>query len=337
MNPQPLVSIVIPVYKVERFLPDCVESVLAQTYPHLQIILVDDGSPDGCPALCDAYAEQDARVQVIHQPNGGLSRARNAGLAAAEGKYVYFLDSDDFLVPEAVETLVNAAETAKCDILFFEALLVAEDGGACAEENAHRRKHSYTGPMRGSEMLLSLIRNGEFMTPVPYLFLSRDFMTGRQFEPDLIYEDVLFSFLAFLDAERVVGLNEPLYRYRIRGGSIMTGGATRRHLESLHKVYRLIEARLTDADESAREAIVTELSTLYRAEMHLYHQHLAPKDRRAGREAHRRFLTAVGASGYAAASPALFSVSALRVRMTACIHRVLSAKTRKKLRTLLQR
>ena len=92
-----LISIIIPIYKVEQYLAECMESVLGQSYTNLEIILVDDGSPDACPALCDGYAQKDKRVKVIHKENGGLSDARNAGLEIATGEYIAFVDSDDFI------------------------------------------------------------------------------------------------------------------------------------------------------------------------------------------------------------------------------------------------
>ena len=103
----PLVSVIVPVYKVERYLRDCLDSIVAQTYSNLEIILVDDGSPDGCPAICDAYAMGDDRVRVVHKENGGVSSARNAGLDIACGKYVVFVDSDDLIAPGMIETLVR--------------------------------------------------------------------------------------------------------------------------------------------------------------------------------------------------------------------------------------
>ena len=100
-----MISVIIPVYKVEKYLDKCIESVVGQTYSDLEIILVDDGSPDGCPAMCDAWAEKDERIKVIHKPNGGLSSARNAGLAAASGEYVFFLDSDDTISANCIESV----------------------------------------------------------------------------------------------------------------------------------------------------------------------------------------------------------------------------------------
>ena len=100
---KPLLSIIVPVYDVENYLQKCIDSILAQTFTDFELILVEDGSPDNCPALCDAAAAKDARVRVIHQKNGGLSAARNAGLDAARGAWIGFVDSDDYIAPEMYE------------------------------------------------------------------------------------------------------------------------------------------------------------------------------------------------------------------------------------------
>ena len=112
----PLISVIIPVYKAEKYLRESVESVLHQTYGRVEIILVDDGSPDSCPQICDAYAEEDERVKVFHKVNGGVSSARNMGLDQAKGEYVTFLDADDALKPDAMETLYFAIKDHGCDI-----------------------------------------------------------------------------------------------------------------------------------------------------------------------------------------------------------------------------
>ena len=106
----PNVSIIIPIYNVEQYLRRCVDSVLQQTLENIEIILVDDGSPDNCPLICDQYKAQDNRVKVVHKKNGGLSSARNAGLKIATGEYILFLDSDDWIEPETAEELVSIAE-----------------------------------------------------------------------------------------------------------------------------------------------------------------------------------------------------------------------------------
>ena len=98
-----MISVIVPVYKVEKYLRQCLDSLAAQTLDDIEIIIVDDGSPDGCPAMCDAWAEKDERIKVIHKPNGGLSSARNAGLVKASGEYVFFLDSDDTISANCIE------------------------------------------------------------------------------------------------------------------------------------------------------------------------------------------------------------------------------------------
>ncbi len=113
----PLLSIVVPVYNAQRYLQRCVDSALAQTLRDFELILVDDGSPDGCPAMCDAYAKQDGRVVVIHEQNGGPSKARNTGIAAARGEYLYFLDSDDWLEPDGMERLMRLMQTYSVDFV----------------------------------------------------------------------------------------------------------------------------------------------------------------------------------------------------------------------------
>ncbi|MDO5311667.1 MAG: glycosyltransferase family 2 protein, partial [Clostridia bacterium] len=112
---QPLISVIIPVYKVEDYLPACVESVLSQTYSNTEIILVDDGSPDNCPRMCTAFAESDSRIRVIHKENGGLSSARNAGIDAARGEFLAFLDSDDLWSPWFLERLYRAITETNAD------------------------------------------------------------------------------------------------------------------------------------------------------------------------------------------------------------------------------
>lgn len=136
---RPLVSVVIPVYKVEAYLTRCVDSVLSQTLQDLQIILVDDGSPDNCPRICDDYAKRDHRIQVIHKENGGLASARNAGMAVATGKWLFFLDSDDWLEPDGLENLLSIGEEYQVDFVRYRAI---RSGWPGMEEHAPARVES---------------------------------------------------------------------------------------------------------------------------------------------------------------------------------------------------
>ena len=105
-----MLSVIVPIFRVEKYLDKCVQSLLAQTYKDLEIIQVDDGSDDGCPAMCDAYGEVDSRIKVIHKANGGLSDARNTGLEAATGEYIVFADSDDYVHPQVYEAMIGVME-----------------------------------------------------------------------------------------------------------------------------------------------------------------------------------------------------------------------------------
>lgn len=120
MSEKPKISFIVPVYKVEKYLNQCVDSLLCQTFKDFEVILVDDGSPDGSPAICDSYAEKDERVRVLHKENGGLSDARNVGIMMAKGEYIIFVDSDDFWINEhCLEDIVNSENFDEFDMLGF--------------------------------------------------------------------------------------------------------------------------------------------------------------------------------------------------------------------------
>ena len=148
MEQQELISVIIPVYNVEKYLRECIDSVLNQSYQNLEIILVDDGSTDSSGEICDEYEKQDIRIRVIHQKNQGLSGARNTGFQNANGEYVYFLDSDDWIVPEAIKCLVKRAEEESADVVFFEAFSF-EDG---KPEQTTTKGYSYSKISIGKEL-----------------------------------------------------------------------------------------------------------------------------------------------------------------------------------------
>ena len=142
---KPLLSIIVPVYKVENYLQKCIDSILAQTFTDFELILVDDGSPDGCPALCDAAAAKDARVRVIHQKNGGLSAARNAGLDVARGAWIGFVDSDDYIAPEMYEKLYRAVQSTGADLALCDYAKVDEAGVPGVQTHVPVPQKSLTG------------------------------------------------------------------------------------------------------------------------------------------------------------------------------------------------
>lgn len=220
-----LVSIIIPVYKVEEYLEECVLSAINQTYEELEIILVDDGSPDKCPRMCDEFARLDNRIKVIHQKNGGLSNARNKGIQEATGKYLYFLDSDDYLDTKAIEKLLVAAERDNSDFCFCDAKAFSDDNKIFSsnENLTYTRKKDY-GCLKGSQMAKKLYDNEEFKTSAALLFIKRDFLneTNILFYEGILHEDNLFTVSLFLAANKCTHVHSELYNRRVHEDSIMT-------------------------------------------------------------------------------------------------------------------
>lgn len=233
MKNQALISVIIPVYNVERYLRECVDSVINQTYKNLDIILVDDGSTDSSGQICDEYAKRDDRITVIHKTNSGLSDARNNGLEIAKGKYVYFLDSDDYIAENAIETLFEIAERDNSDIVFFDAVSFADSNDFNVKQSYIRKNNYQSG--NGYDVFSALIKNDEFRSAVPLLFLKRDFLKniGLCFIPDILYEDMIFTYQAFGAATAVSQCTEAFYHRRYRQNSIMTSSKNKKHFISI--------------------------------------------------------------------------------------------------------
>ena len=156
----PLVSVIIPVYNVEKYLKQCVDSVIGQTYRDLEIILVDDGSTDHSGDMCDKYAEKDYRVKVIHKENGGASSARNIGIAVVSGEYVYMPDSDDYIDTYCIEKLLNCAMENNADLVFFNAYSFTDGSNELSKRNyCHVGQYK---PGSGFDVMCSLIDKNEF-------------------------------------------------------------------------------------------------------------------------------------------------------------------------------
>lgn len=237
MENRGLISVIIPVYNVEKYLRECVDSVLHQTYQNFEIILVDDGSTDGSSAICDEYAVRDCRVTVVHQNNAGLSIARNNGLGLSTGEYVYFLDSDDWIVQDCLEKLIMSAERHCAQVVFFDALSFENEGKTC-EKQSYARSTDY-GADDGIVMLEKLQKKKDYHSAVPLLFMEKRFLKENRltFEPQIVYEDMLFTFQVFCLAKRVAHVNCQLYCRRYRSGSITSVRKTKRNFLSSKTVY----------------------------------------------------------------------------------------------------
>ena len=212
-----LISVIVPIYKVEPYLRQCVDSIINQTYKNLEIILVDDGSPDGCPQICDDYAAKDTRVKVIHKENGGLSSARNAGLDIASGDYIAFVDSDDFLVETMYQDLLEVAESHDADVTACDAFeIVGENRVAYSKNN-----EEITVINKTEDFFLHIV------DPFPWIrfevwnkLFKKKILSKIRFKEGQIYEDMYFDRLVFSHSSVVVHLSKSLYCYRLnRKGS----------------------------------------------------------------------------------------------------------------------
>lgn len=233
MKNHALISVVIPVYNVEEYLHECIDSVLRQTYANYEIILVDDGSTDSSGKICDEYAD---KATVIHQKNAGLSAARNAGFDASEGEYVYFLDSDDYILPETLEKVYSKALNDDADVVFFDAVSFA-DGDFSVKQN-YIRKNEYD-TCSGIEMLEKLWKNGDYHSAVPLFFLKTGFLKENEirFVNGILYEDMVYSYQVFCRAKKVSQCHEAFYFRRYRHSSIMTSKKNKKHFRSAASVY----------------------------------------------------------------------------------------------------
>lgn len=199
----PLVSVLVAAYNVEDSFEACAESVSAQTYRNLQIVVVDDGSTDGTPELCDRFAERDHRVRVVHQKNGGLSAARNAGLSLSTGDYVIFIDSDDRMMPGQVERLLSLLVSESADIAYCDWFVndVAETNGKPSVNVMSR------------EEFMPLILTDKITSHAWNKLFKRSLWDGVEFPLGRVAQDMAVMHLAFARAERVVHTNEKLYLY----------------------------------------------------------------------------------------------------------------------------
>ena len=210
-----LISVIVPVYNVEKYLNQCISSIVNQTYNNIEIILVDDGSPDNCPGICDEWAKKDGRVKVIHKENGGLSDARNAGLDICNGDYLVFVDSDDWLETDYVEKMLSIAEEENADIVACSYVNEFELSGRMV----FKKKEHFIG---NSEQALFLLYDGTRIAAAAMKLYRTIIWQDMRFPIGRLYEDTLTTYKAFDLADRIAQIPDGLYHYRIREGSIMT-------------------------------------------------------------------------------------------------------------------
>ena len=219
------VSIIVPVYKVEQYLERCIRSILNQTHKNLEIILVDDGSPDNCPQMCDEYASQHANVKVIHKENGGLSSARLAGFDVAQGEYILFVDSDDYIDEQMVEKLVSATERQNCDLAMCGYNTVCE-GVVEANKLPYQQTSIVEREHIISDYILPLIGRDQQGLHIPGFVCVRLYkksLIERTFfasEREYFLEDHVFNLYYADSIQSIAIVNEPLYYYCVNRQSL---------------------------------------------------------------------------------------------------------------------
>lgn len=226
------ISVIVPIYKVEAYLDKCVQSIVDQTYTNLEIILVDDGSPDRCGQMCDVWAEKDSRIRVIHKENGGLSDARNAGLAVATGQLVSFIDSDDWIDPEFLQTLYEALKQNDAQIAECGIRLVDGEGRVLSRRGPG--KSETIGKIEALRRLV--LEDGIYQTVWNKLY-RRDVIGDILFEKGKYNEDDFWTYQIFDRIERLALVERPMLNYLQRGGSIMGQGYSLKRLDGLEARY----------------------------------------------------------------------------------------------------
>ncbi|MBQ8944058.1 MAG: glycosyltransferase [Clostridia bacterium] len=237
-----LISVIIPVYNVEKYLDTCVESVVGQTYKNLEIILVDDGSTDNCPAMCDTWASRDPRVKVIHKQNGGQGEARNIGIQAATGAYIGFVDSDDLISNCMYEHLLNLLKEHNADFV-----QCAMQKFVCHPFNFTQAKEKCTIQVfTKAEAIKVLITEGRITSTCPSVLLKAEIARQNLFDLGMINEDVMWIYRALRSSERIILTDEILYAYYQRPDSTMNSKYSKKRFDALKANRMRADAVKTD-------------------------------------------------------------------------------------------
>lgn len=224
----PLVSVIIPIYKVEKYLKECLDSVINQTCKNLEIILVDDGSPDYCGKICDEYVEKDNRVKVIHKVNGGVSSARNTGIEVACGEWIYFMDSDDYIEPNTIESALNYAIENNCDMCMFDYDSVYKDKTVSC--NALKLEEGVFNDLDNIDVFIDYAC---VMGSIWNFITKADIIKKLKFDEELsMREDEIFKFQLYEKIKSFCYLKVPFYHYIYRSDSAV---------HSCHNVLRTID------------------------------------------------------------------------------------------------
>lgn len=263
VNNEELISVIVPIYRVEQYLRKCIDSILNQTYNNIEIILVDDGSPDNCGKICDEYAKRDSRIRVIHKENGGLSDARNTGIDACKGNYITFVDSDDYIENDYVETLYYLLKKYNTEIAICDCRII-KDNKKKKEKNNKISEYCITSKDSISKMLYS---DFYFITANAKIY-NKELFKDIKFPKGKVFEDVGTTYKLILKCKNIACSNKKIYNYLIRKGSITTEEFKNKQLDLISITEKMcdeilkIYPEMTDA--TLRRKIYANISTLNR-------------------------------------------------------------------------
>lgn len=237
-NCTPLISVIVPVYKVEEYLCACIDSILAQTYENLEIILVDDGSPDNSGKICDEYAEKDSRIKVIHKENGGLSDARNAGLDVASGEYIAFIDSDDSVHPKMFDELYKNLADTNADISCCAYARCYSPDDRVPDDISNENRFEFSS----EEALFAWAHRSHFGVQVWAKIYRFKTIESIRFDTSVrVSEDIPFLAEAIMNAKKIVYFTRPMYNYTQRTGSILHTKFNERNLTAYDAISKVAE------------------------------------------------------------------------------------------------
>ena len=255
----PLISVIIPVYKVEKYLDKCIDSVINQTYDNLEIILVDDGSPDNCPKMCDEYAKKDKRIKVIHKENGGLSDARNKGIDIATGEFITFIDSDDYVEKNYVEFLYNLAKENNAEISMGKQYV------------RYTNKTLNTGTnnlyvLNSHDTLEKTLYGEDFDVSAWAKLYKKDLFKEIRYPKGRLFEDSATTYKLIDKANKIVLKSVPIYNYMMRNDSITNETFNKKKfdlIKSTEEMCDYIEEKYKDLENGCKRRLMyAYLSTL---------------------------------------------------------------------------
>ncbi|MEH7444042.1 glycosyltransferase [Bacillus sp. JJ1122] len=254
------VSVVVPIFKVEKYLNRCINSILSQTYRNIEVILVNDGSPDRCGSMAEEYAAIDSRVKVIHKENGGLSDARNVGMEQVTGKYTMFVDSDDWLPANAIEMLINTCKRYKADVVQSAFYYAYEDH--LLFDHKHYSQKGTPVTLNRESLMYELVKNERVKNFAWGKLYKTSILQGIPFKKGVLFEDVFWAHQVMDRVKKFVLINQPLYFYLQRSDSIVASYTPRNLdiLAGLKERHKFIEANYKElVDESYKVILKTSL------------------------------------------------------------------------------